>query len=143
MSASLPMTTGPVLALRACLRNFWLADPVLPGLLGGEKIYDTAPRGAIAPYVTFGAVKALQWLGGSARGHEQTLDVLVWSRDLCDRECLDIAGRLGQISDGAVLTMAGYQLWPLRVLSQEGPQNHPQGVRQAIVTLRALSTPSG
>lgn len=141
MSATVALVTGPVLALRAGLRNFWLADPVLPGLLGGEKIYDTAPRSVIPPYITFGSVTARQWLGSSVRGHEQEIRVSVWSRQLADRESLDIAGRLCQISDGAMLAIPGYQLWPLQVLELDCPQGNPQGLRQAVVTLRALSAP--
>ena len=147
MSATVPVITGPVLALRASLRNFWLADSVLLGLLGGEKIYDTAPRSVIPPYVTFGSVSARQWLGSSLRGHEQEVSVNVWSRQISDRESLEIASRLSLISDGAVPAMAGYQLWPLQVLALDCPQGNPQGnlhgLRQVVVTLRALSAPVG
>ena len=137
MSTTVPVITGPVLALRASLRNFWLADSVLLGLLGGEKIYDTAPRSVIPPYVTFGSVSARQWLGSSLRGHEQEVSVNVWSRQMSDRESLEIASRLSLISDGAVPAMAGYQLWPLQVLAldcpQGNPQGNPQGLRQVVV----------
>jgi hypothetical protein len=145
MSATVTVITGPVLALRAGLRNFWLADPVLPGLLGGEKIYDTAPRSVVPPYVTFGNVSARQWLASSLRGHEQEVSVSVWSRQMSDRESLEIASRLSLISDGAVPAIAGYQLWPLQVVMLDCPQgnlpDNPQGLRQVVVTLRAFSAP--
>ena len=142
MTATVPINTGPVLALRACLRTFWLADPVLVGLLGGEKIYDTAARSVIPPYVTFGSVTARQWLGSSQRGHEQEVTVTVWSRQVSDRESLEIASRLSLISDGAVLSMPGYQLWPLQVLMLDCQQGNPQGLRQTVVVLRALTAPA-
>jgi hypothetical protein len=140
MANNLPMMTGPVLALRAALRSFWLADTGLITLLGGPKIYDTAPRTTTPPYITFGAIKAKQWLGGSQRGFEQDADVLVWSRQPSDQECLALMGRLSQISDGALLTMAGYQLWPLQVTRLDCANVQPQGWRQGAITLKAFST---
>ena len=141
MTVTVPIITGPVLAVRESLRNFWLADSVLLGLLGGEKIYDTAPRSVIPPYVTFGSVTARQWLGGSQRGHEQNITITVWSRQISDRESLEIASRMSLISDGALLSMADYQLWPLQVLNLDCPQGTPQGLRQTVVVLRALTAP--
>ena len=141
MTVTVPIITGPVLAVRERLRNFWLADSVLLGLLGGEKIYDTAPRSVIPPYVTFGSVTARQWLGGSQRGHEQNITITVWSRQISDRESLEIASRMSLISAGALLSMADYQLWPLQVLNLDCPQGTPQGLRQTVVVLRALTAP--
>lgn len=143
MSLKFSAVPVPVLALRASLRNLWLADAVLAGQLGGDKIYDMAPRGVIPPYLTFGEVRAKQWLGGSQRGFEQELEVIVWSRQVSDKESLEIAGRLGQISDGALLVLAGHQVWPLQVTDIHCPSGHPQGWRQAIMSLRVFTAPSG
>ena len=52
---TLPLTTSPVLALKASLLATLSGDAVLRNRLGGARIFDETPRGQPFPFATFGS----------------------------------------------------------------------------------------
>jgi hypothetical protein len=131
--------TSPVLALRAGMRALLVLDTTLTGLLGGERIYDEAPRDATPPYVTFAEASAKAWTGGEGRGHEHVAALSVWSRQGGDAEALAVAARIADLLDGATPPLTGHRMVLLRVSAQEIAKPTRDGWRRATVRLQGLT----
>ena len=52
-------------ALRAAVHDALIADAGLVSVLGGPRVYDEAPRGAVFPYVTLGESRIANFSAGS------------------------------------------------------------------------------
>ncbi len=66
------------------------SDTSVTGLLGGAKIFDSAPQAANYPYLTLGESVDPDWSLGSEDGPERILTLHVWSRSNGDKEANDI-----------------------------------------------------
>ena len=72
--------TSPVLALRRAILDAASTDVELRALMGGTlRLYDEPPRAAEPVYALFGDVSASDWSTDLDRGHEQSVDLVVWS----------------------------------------------------------------
>ena len=69
----------PLWVLKAAIHARLAGDAELTGLLGGPRVFEEPPRGAQAPYVTFGEAVSRDWSDTSGAGHEHLLTMLVWS----------------------------------------------------------------
>jgi hypothetical protein len=58
------------MALRKAVRARLLADPTLVAALGGQKLFDEAPRGADLPYALFAETQMRDWSADLCRGAE-------------------------------------------------------------------------
>jgi len=132
------MSVSPVVALRRVIRARLAADAALVAALGGEKIYDEAPRGVDAPYVVFADAQMRDWSVQLSRGAEQFLVLSVISTERGLRGALDIAQQLVDLLDEAPLTPQGHALVDLRFVAME--TRREQNGRFARVNIRFRAT---
>lgn len=66
------------------------ADRSVTGLLGGAKIFDSAPQAASYPYLTVGESTDPDWSTGSPESAQHILTLHVWSRGGGEKETHDI-----------------------------------------------------
>ena len=111
--------SSAVIALRKAVRVMLASDTALAALLGGVKIFDTAPRDALTPYVTFGDALARDLSASVYPGLEHVLTLHVWSTQGGTREGLTIADRLIALVDDAGLTLDAHRLVNMRFTSLE------------------------
>lgn len=132
------MSASPVVALRKAIRAHLLADAPLVAALGGEKVFDEAPRGADPPYALFAETQMRDWSTGQSRGAEQFLTLAVVSAHRGLSAALAVAQQLVELLDEAPLTLEGHALVDLRFVSLETKRD--QTGRFARVTLRFRAT---
>ena len=129
--------TSPVLALRRAILDAASADAELRALMGGSlRLYDEPPRAAEPVYALFGDVSASDWSTDLDRGHEQSLDLVVWSEKGGARTALIVADRFAAILDDAPLVLDGHRLVNLRVTAltsarDKDTQPHPRHLEPA------------
>ena len=130
-----------VLPLAEALTLSFLA-PVFVALLGGERVWDEAPRGVAPPYVLFGEASARAWPEGGSPGHAHELSLVAWSVQGGDAEALAILDAMASLLDDARLQPAGHVLILLRVTAQETARPDAEGRRRATLRLEALTEPA-
>jgi hypothetical protein len=129
--------SGAAEALQEAVFAVLSGDATLTTLLGGAKVYDGAPRNAVAPYVHLGEATARDWSTATEAGTEVTFAVVAWSREPGRKEVLAIADRVVALLHDAVLTVSGHRLVNLRHLATETARNdRPEG-RRAVARFRA------
>lgn len=131
------------LALRAAFRQRLAADAVLAALLGGQKIYDEPPRGAVPPYVALGDAVARDVSGDSAPAEEHELAVEIWSAEGGLSQALKAAERLARTADGTALVLEGHRVASFDWIGTEAAKFVDDGLRRAVVTFRAVTEPEG
>jgi hypothetical protein len=132
--------TSPILSLRAAILAHVAADPALAVLMGGSVgLYDEPPRGAVPVYAVFGDVTAADASTGTERGHEQILDIVVWSREGSARSGLEAAERLAALLDDATLPLAGHRLVNGRITQIAAGRDDATGLARVTVRMRALT----
>lgn len=132
------MSASPVVALRKAIVARISADAALIAALGGAKVYDEAPRAIEPPYVLFADTQMRDWSTPELRGAEQFFTLSVISTQRGAREALDIAQRLVELLDEALLTVEGHHLVDLRHLAIE--TRREQNGRLARANLRFRAT---
>ncbi len=135
------MNANAEIALRAAIHAALAADATLLGLLGGPKIYDEAPRGAIAPYVTFGDLQSRDWSTDSDDGVEHFVILNVWSGQTGAREALAIAGRVRDLLHDQPLTLSGFNLVNLRFTQLDTRREGGGRFNRASPRFRAVTEP--
>jgi hypothetical protein len=135
------MPTAAV-ALRAAMHAALVADAPLVALLGGPKVYDEPPNGAVLPYVTLGEARVLDWSTGSEDGAEHQLTLHAWSRQGGHREAHLIAGALLQALDDAPLALAAHRLVNLRFALADVRREADGRTYHAVLRFRAVTEPA-
>ena len=82
-------------------------------------IFDGVPRGASAPWVSFGDTQARNISGLRARMWEVDVTLEVWSQQPGSGEALGIAGTLTQTLHHALLPLDGHSMIDGRIASVE------------------------
>jgi hypothetical protein len=132
---------SPGWALQKAIYEALVANAPLVALLGGPRVYDDVPRGAVCPYVTFGPSVVRDWSTGSEAGTEHLLTLHVWSQENARREAHEIMGALREALHEAALTLTEHRLVSLRH-EQSDARREPDGeTTLGIVRLRALVEP--
>jgi hypothetical protein len=129
------------LALRTALRQRLVGDAALSALLGGPRIFDEPPRGALPPYVALGVGVARDLSGDLAPAEEHELTIEVWSREGGLSEALKAADRLARAADGPPLALAGHRLATFDWIGTEAQRFVENGLRRATVKFRAVTEP--
>ncbi len=134
------MTIHAASALQRAVIDHLRADAVLTGLLGGQKVYDTAPRREPPPYITFGDMETTAWDTFAARGHQHRFTLHVWTSHQGRKQAFDILHRLDELLDETPLTLAGnHHLVSLRTTFWTALP-HPDGHHvRGLIRLRALT----
>jgi hypothetical protein len=132
--------TSPILSLRAAILAHVAADPALAALMGGSvRLYDEPPHGAVPVYAVFGDATAADASTGTERGHEQLLDLVVWSREGSARSGLEAAERLAALLDDASLPLAGRRLVNGRITQVATGRDDVTGLARVVVRMRAFT----
>ena len=131
--------SSAVIALRKAILAALVADAPLLALLGAAKIYDEAPRDALAPYVTFGDALARELSFSLFPGLEQVLVLHVWSTQGGAREALEIADRIAFLLDDAALTLDTHRLINLRFSALETIREDSGRFVRVALRLRAVT----
>lgn len=132
------MSASPVIALRKAIRAHLLADAALVAALGGQKVFDEAPRGDETPYAIFAETQARDWSADMSRGAEHFFTLAVVSTQRGLNAALSIAQQITSLLDEAPLTLEGHALTDLRFLSLETKRDDKG--RFARVALRFRAT---
>lgn len=136
--------TSPVLSLRRAIIDAASADAELRSLMGGIlRLYDEPPRGAEPVYALFGDVKAEDWSTDLDRGHEQSVDLVIWSERGGARTALMVADRFFAILDDAPLPLEGHRLVNLRVTELISARDKDSGLARVTLSLRAVTEVAG
>lgn len=132
--------TSPILSLRAAILAAVQADATLASLMGGAVyFYDEPPNAAQPVYALFGDVTAEDWSTDLDHGHEQILNILVWSTRGSAARGLAAAERLAELLDDAPLTLDGHRLVNLRVLETQSERDKDTQLIRATIRLRAVT----
>ena len=86
----------------------------LAALLGGPRIYDDVPHGAVYPFVTMGQTSSSDWGTGSGDGEEHIVTLHVWSSFGGRSEAQVIMGQIRDLLHTAHVTLTGHTLVNLR-----------------------------
>lgn len=125
---------SPVVALRKAMRAYVFDDEAIVAALGGEKLFDDAPRGTEPPYALFAETQLRDWSADQSPGAEQFITLAVVSTARGFATALAIAEKIARRLDEAELTLQGHHLVDLRFLSMETRRD--QNGRFARVNLR-------
>ena len=129
-------------ALQTALYGLLANDAPLLALLGGTpRIYDFPPREPAYPHLTLGTVFSRDWSTATESGEEHTLLISVWSRTAGKQQVQAILARLRARLGDAVLTLAGYHLVNIRLVSAEVRRDVDGETVQGIARLRAITEP--
>lgn len=135
-----PVTTSPVLALRAAIRARCLPDAALAAAMGGvAKLSDEPPRGEAPVYGLFGESSCRDWSDTGGRGHEQEVTLVVWAKPGSAASGLLAAARLGDLLDDAALDLDGHRLVALTLLAVETDREPDSRLARVTLRLRAVS----
>ncbi|MDZ7822838.1 MAG: DUF3168 domain-containing protein [Ahrensia sp.] len=89
------------LDLQNALFDLLSNDAALAVLLGGPKIYDTPPKQAAFPYVSFGPLSAVDWSTSDDFGSAYIVTLNCWSGTAGRKQVLRIADRVTAALNGA------------------------------------------
>lgn len=130
-------------ALQKAIHSELTANAAVIALLGGTKVFDDVPRGADAPYVTFGLTSVRDWGTSDQDGEEHILTLHVWSDATGRREAREIVGALRTALHDRPLTLDGHRLINMRQEFAD-TRREPSGEGyHGIVRLRAVTEPTG
>ena len=93
------------------------AVALLTQCLAPVAVFDGVPRGATAPWVSFGDAKALDVSGLGARIWEVDVMLDVWSQQPGSGEALAIAGTMARALHHALLPLDGHAMLDGRIIS--------------------------
>jgi hypothetical protein len=113
-------------------------DATLTGLVSG-RVYDGAPRGAIHPFVSFGAVRSRPIDPDARPAVEHRLDIEVHSRAEGRTEASGIADRVRADLDEAALELIQHALVSLRWTETELARSADSGATRVLVRFRAVT----
>lgn len=100
------MSTTAAWELQSALYQILSADTALVALLGGARIYDDVPPGAVFPYVVIGENLNRDWSTGSDAGDEHSLTIHTWSREAGRKQSLDLIAAIRGALDTGILTLS-------------------------------------
>ncbi len=129
------------LALRAAIHHALIADSGLTTALGGARVYDAPPRGAVFPYVTLGEARVTDASSDDGPTQEHLLTLHAWSRQGGHKEAHGIAGALLQALDDAPLTPDGHRLVNMRFAVADIRRENDGRIYHAVVRFRAVTEP--
>ncbi len=107
--------SNPAHAVQTAMRNALLAHAPLTLLLSGAHVFEEMPRGAVAPYVSFGDIETRDWSVADAKAHEHFVTLSVRTNNRSRKLAQDILGEIESVLDNAPLTLVGHRLVNLRL----------------------------
>lgn len=132
------MTFTHEIALRKAVRDRLLANAALVARLGGQRVYDQAPRDAPTPYVVVAQSQVRDWSTMTERGGEHMLLLDVWSQRPGARETLEIMALVANDLDNAQLTVPGAACVLARILDTQTTRESAGRFARGRMRLRVL-----
>lgn len=133
------MSTSPLIALRKAIRLRLLSHAPLVAALGGAKIYEEAPQGAVTPYVLFMDAQMRDWSGGESRGAEHFLTLAVISTERGFGAALAAGQQIADLIDEAALSLDGHRLIDLRFVSMDTKRDSGGRFARVAILFRATT----
>ena len=118
------------------------ADTAVLALLGGARVYDDVPRGAVFPYLSLAAFTARDWATGTEPGTEISFAVHAWSRGAGHKGPNLIAEAVRAVLHDQALTLADHRLVNLRHDSLETRRERDGDTYRVIARFRAVLEPA-
>lgn len=132
------MTFAHEIALRQAVRDHLLANAALVARLGGQRVHDQAPRGALTPYVVVAQSHVRDWSTMTERGGEHVLFLDVWSQTPGAREALEIMALIAEALNDAQLTLPRATCALVRVLETQTTREVGGRFARGRLRVRAL-----
>lgn len=110
--------------------------------LGGARVYDAVPRGALFPYVTFGAFVTRDWSTGTEQGAEHLLTLRAWSKRGGAREVHRVLEAVRAAVDDGAFTLTGHRLVNLRHEVSDAARESDGETWSGSVRFRAVTEPT-
>jgi 5-carboxymethyl-2-hydroxymuconate isomerase len=129
------------LSLQQAMRAALLADAQLTALLGGSHVFDEAPRGAKAPFVSFEQIETRDWSTVNAKAHEHFVQLAVTTAERSRAQAQSVCDRIEAVLDNAALTLAGHRLISLRAVFWSVARNRNDQSFGATLRFRAATEP--
>lgn len=136
------MATEPALALQQAIQSRLAADSGVTGLLGGARIHDDVPPGAVLPYVTYGEAVAGDWGTASEDGREHRVTLHAWSRHGGRLEACRIIAAIDVALTDAPLVLADHHLVNLHYEFSETRRDPDGETFHGLVRYRAVTEPA-
>lgn len=115
------------------------SDTSVTGLLGGAKIFDSAPQTASYPYLTLGESVDPDWSTGSEEGAQRILTLHVWSRAGGEKETHDIIEAIRTALKDGPVAVNDDQRVELRHEFSEARRDPNDEAYHGIVRFRAVT----
>lgn len=107
--------SNPGFALQQAMRARLLAHAPLALLLGGARVYEEMPRGAVPSYVAFEAIETRDWSVADAKAHEHFVTLAVKTNSRSRKLAQDALAEIEAALDNQSLTLDGHRLVNLRL----------------------------
>ena len=133
--------SNPAQAVQAAMRSALLSHAPLIVLLGGAHVFEEMPRGAVAPYVSFGDIETRDWSVADAKAHEHFLTISVRTNNRSRKLAQDILGEIESVLDNAPLTLVGHRLVNLRLTFWSVAREKTGENFGAVLRFRAATEP--
>ena len=133
------MSTSPLIALRKAIRLRLLSHAPLVAALGGAKIYEEAPQGAVTPYVLFMDAQMRDWSGAASRGAEHFFTLAVISTERGFGAALAAGQQIADLIDEATLSLDGHRLIDLRFVSMDTKRDSGGRFARVAILFRATT----
>jgi hypothetical protein len=129
-------------ALRAAVHDVLAADSSLHAALGGKRVYDEPPRGALLPYVSVGEARVTDASVDDGPTQEHQITLHARSRQGGQNEAHAIAGAVLQALDDAPLPLTGHRLVNFRFTVADIRRESDGRTYHAQVRFRAVTEPT-
>lgn len=133
------MSASPVIALRKAIRARLLSSPPFVAALGGQKLFEEAPRDIEPPYALFADARMRDWSAEASRGAEQFQTLAVVSTQRGMGAVLDLAQQIVDLLDEAALSLDGHVLIDLRFMSMETKRDQSGRFARVAILFRATT----
>ncbi|MEO6945231.1 MAG: DUF3168 domain-containing protein [Nitrobacter sp.] len=129
-------------ALRAAVHDALAANSALHAALGGARVYDEPPRGALLPYISVGEARITDASVDDGPTQEHQITLHARSRQGGQGEAHAIAGAVLQALDDAPLTLTGHRLVNFRFAVADIRRESDGRTYHAQVRFRAVTEPT-
>jgi hypothetical protein len=133
--------SSPAWELQKAVYGALVADAALVALLGGERIYDDVPRGAVFPYVSFGPGTTRDWSTGTETGAEHLFTLRCWSKAGGEKEVHLVLEAIRAALHEASLVLTDHRLVSLRHEASDALRGADGETYQGVARFRAVTEP--
>ncbi|WP_439542643.1 DUF3168 domain-containing protein [Hyphomicrobium sp.] len=134
--------TSPAWELQKAIYARLVADAPLLALLGGARVYDSMPRGAAFPYVSFGPSTTRDWSTGTEAGSEHAVTLRVWSKAGGEKAVHLVLEAIRVALHDVPLTLTGHRLVSLRHELSDSARASDGEIYAGVARFRAVTEPT-